>query len=284
VSTEAELIAACLARPNDDTCRLALADWYDEEGTSDQQAARAEWIRLTSDRKRPNGRRLDGEPAWMRANAHRLWPTVWKRITEAERKSFGANHRHVRFRVPVPLRGSSSILYNTIVSIDVTRGVAAFATMDFHRAAHVAHLIAADEPLAPLRIGPPATVVPHKVTGLEDGRYDIVYRRGFSLAGLAEVWDGLEGWNHEVVSPVKNDSVSPRDRRLYDATMHQDVRKVVYAAINNSFTRWARTQAGVPHVVLPSALPADDARSATKLIVPIRIPFRMVPPPGAATI
>ena len=70
---ERALIAAIQAAPDENTPRLAYADWLDENGTTDQDRARAEWIRMTcDDRSRrtrmPTGQQIrrPRERAWLR--------------------------------------------------------------------------------------------------------------------------------------------------------------------------------------------------------------------------
>jgi uncharacterized protein (TIGR02996 family) len=47
MTTDIELLRAIVARPDDDTPRLAYADWLDDSATADNgYAARAEYVRL----------------------------------------------------------------------------------------------------------------------------------------------------------------------------------------------------------------------------------------------
>jgi len=55
VSDEHALLAAIAAHPDEDTPRLAYADWLDEHATSDAQRARAEFIRVQCEQARLEG-------------------------------------------------------------------------------------------------------------------------------------------------------------------------------------------------------------------------------------
>jgi uncharacterized protein (TIGR02996 family) len=64
---------AILGQPADDTPRLVFADWLDEHAASDQDRARAEFIRLACKQKK----RLDKDTAaWLEQNWKRLVPTL----------------------------------------------------------------------------------------------------------------------------------------------------------------------------------------------------------------
>ena len=68
------LLRAILAAPDDDVRRLAFADWLDENGTTDHDTARAEYIRQSC--KLQNGKRpiQKVESGWLRENWRRLFP------------------------------------------------------------------------------------------------------------------------------------------------------------------------------------------------------------------
>ncbi len=75
MSDRLALLKAILAAPADDLPRLVFADWLEENGTSDADAARAEYLRLSImvEKTAPN---TPAVYAWMKPNLQRLLPTV----------------------------------------------------------------------------------------------------------------------------------------------------------------------------------------------------------------
>jgi uncharacterized protein (TIGR02996 family) len=76
VSDRLSLLRAILVSPKDDLPRLVFADWLQEHGTTDADAARAEFIRLgckLKSGKRPLG---TNETAWLTASWNRLFPST----------------------------------------------------------------------------------------------------------------------------------------------------------------------------------------------------------------
>jgi uncharacterized protein (TIGR02996 family) len=65
------LLSAILANPDDDLPRLVFADWLEENGTSDADAARVEFIRLGC-KSRAKSRITTAEGRWLDANWRRL--------------------------------------------------------------------------------------------------------------------------------------------------------------------------------------------------------------------
>jgi uncharacterized protein (TIGR02996 family) len=199
VNEEQALLAAIIDEPADDTRRLVYADWLDEFGSTDQQVARSEWIRLTcwtpATRKcRATGvaHRIPGEPAWLRANAHRLWPALFALKAPWWRGGVHASLLTgvVTLSVPIALptgNGSEERLDYVRARIKAARGVTSAVQFGFLRAARVAPAAAADEPHAELQF-----------CGLPERCYAVeklcvwVYRRPFALRGLADVWNGMD--------------------------------------------------------------------------------------------
>lgn len=75
MSQRLALPKAILASPDDDLPRLVFADWLEENGTTDADAARVEYLRLSiaAEESTTNTRKVY---AWMKPNLLRLLPTV----------------------------------------------------------------------------------------------------------------------------------------------------------------------------------------------------------------
>jgi uncharacterized protein (TIGR02996 family) len=241
VSDEAALTRAIIAQPDDDLARLALADWLDEFGTTDQQRARSEWIRLVCwDRgnraKNAAGKRhrMTGEPTWLRANAHRLWPNLFALHAK------WPNHRHTPHlslltgRVVVSLaieipgdRPGEKRLDFTRVGIDAERGVATGVSVSLLRAALTAPAAATDEPFSPLSF----LSLPERCFEFGNGEM-YVHSRPFTLRGLRDIWRGAEGGYGQ----IEGDEV-----KTYPTLEGQPLSsEPAEAALNASLTRWAR--------------------------------------------
>lgn len=65
------LLSAILANPDDDLPRLVFADWLEENGTTDADAARVEFIRLGC-KSKAKSRMSPAEGKWLDANWRRL--------------------------------------------------------------------------------------------------------------------------------------------------------------------------------------------------------------------
>lgn len=243
---ESALLRAIHANPDDDTLRLIYADWVEElANPTDQQRARAEWIRLSvrsgsKVAKKPTGKRtrVAGEPDWLRANAPRLWPNLFGFMMSsvAPRISLPTGRVLLRgsFWEPTELTGTQ-VLRLAMVNIEAERGVTTEITFSILRAAKIAPFAAADEPVAPLFF----STLPERC--FEFGfKIMAIHRRPFMLRGLAEVWDGIEADRSDIEGelvktlPHDNDSfsVSEAERR-----------------INRALTEWARRQAANPLVM-----------------------------------
>lgn len=70
------LIAAIRAHPDEDTPRLVYADWLDEFGAGDRDAATAEFIRLSCVTGRSRGRMPSEAYVWLIKNWPRLVPAA----------------------------------------------------------------------------------------------------------------------------------------------------------------------------------------------------------------
>ena len=92
------LLSAILANPEDDLPRLVFADWLDEHGTTDADAARSEFIRLGCQSK-AKSRITPAETRWLDANWQRLLVnTLAARPMGAKRPRVERDGRHLRMR------------------------------------------------------------------------------------------------------------------------------------------------------------------------------------------
>lgn len=211
MSEEEPLVRACLAEPEENTSRLVYADWLDEQGT-DRHAARAEWIRMTCAVPRNQkslNRRLDGEPSWLKANAHRLWPTlasaaqgrVSLRTLHGSEFRLHSSDTFV-FRVPslfhrkLQSPDAPPAKEMTLVWIEAFRGVTASVRVPFTRYAAIAPLVALDEPACLIE-----TTLPPSATGqlMPRGVY-LLRRPAFLRAHLGGVWDHLP--DPDIIDPA----------------------------------------------------------------------------------
>lgn len=278
VDTRIALHAACVAQPDDNVRHLAYADWLDENGTSDADAARAEWIRLTCAKRRKSVvTRQAGERDWLTKNAPRLWPSLWDATGNAVRNgkplhlfdwqrlrlSTGA----FEFRVLVPYktrRGASVVASQTVLR--GRRGVIRTAHVTALRAAYTAPLVAQDEPLTALGFtGQDARTIPFCRVDLQYTRV-LVDKKLLVSRGLLGVWNALEGWHDE-----REAYGGPQ--RVYSRDFHPDPIKTATGAVNAALTRWARGVAGVPHVTARPLIDVlePDGPSMFPVAVPPRI-------------
>jgi uncharacterized protein (TIGR02996 family) len=92
------LLSAILAAPDDDLPRLVFADWLEEFGTTDADAARVEFIRLGC-KSKAKSRMTTAEGKWLDANWHRLLcSTITARPKGAKPPRVERDGRHLRVR------------------------------------------------------------------------------------------------------------------------------------------------------------------------------------------
>ncbi len=117
------LLSAILANPDDDLPRLVFADWLEEHGTTDADAARVEFIRLGC-KSKAKSRISVAEGMWLDRN--------WKRLlrrTRARRPKGTTRIEHVRrgrmFQVQFfYIIGSSADHYLRSLEFEFVRGFA----------------------------------------------------------------------------------------------------------------------------------------------------------------
>lgn len=232
---EIALFAACLRNPDENTPRLIYADWLDEYGTTDRQAAQVEWIRLTCHKPRtPSGIRRPGERDWMEENAPRLFPKLWSRCFP---RLFRLETSSIGFSLHVP--GRSKSVVSSKVNLAGGRGLIWLCQVTFTRASFVAPWCAADCPLSPISF----IEIPRRVFDSMGSNNCYVMHAPFKTGGLENVYSGLEGKCLDVGYP---------DRICYRRDLHPEPFTTARKAIDASLTRWARHTAGVPHVVMPT--------------------------------
>lgn len=251
MSEREALTAACLANPHENTPRLLLADFLEEFGTSDQDAARVEWIRLTCAKNRcdwmeKSGRRLRGEPYWLMANWPRLWPNLWSMVPKgiAHSPAWGRlTTRGLTINVSVNLRDTrtrSNSHTRSRVHISCSRGLTCSVTCWLPYASQTGPVAARDEPLAILSVTNRWAL---RETGREarnDGSHyynyytDNALHTRFDKRGLVGVWDLLEGYEESTRNYKAYPEQSPNEH---------DLQRPFYVALEIAFTRWCREQA-----------------------------------------
>lgn len=226
---ETALVRAIQASPDEDTLRLMYADWLDEHGTTDQHRARSEWIKLTCDDRRAEAakstgsrKRKAGEPDWLRANAHRLWPNLTARL----RLPPGGGGvtlltGTVIFRVRTGKQGGE------VVTVVAERGVATSSWFAFLAASRVAPVLAADDPLVPMSLSVPQWA-------LRDGHsgFAVAYFERFRDHGLADAWRLIPS----------DDMLGGYGKVLFEYRDRDRPQRIVSDAI----TQWARGHAANP--------------------------------------
>jgi uncharacterized protein (TIGR02996 family) len=146
VSDRLSLLRAILANPDDDVPRLVFADWLEEHGTTDADAARVEFIRLGCNLK-PGSRITPPEVRWLDKNWQRLLPAVGRVPVAGEQLSPMRDGRRVRVRLMTIAGRQFRIRYHVDVSFH--RGFAErveFSQVEAYTRFRGA--VADDEPLA----------------------------------------------------------------------------------------------------------------------------------------
>ncbi len=139
------LLSAVLANPADDLPRLVFADWLEENGTSDADAARAEFIRLGCLSK-AKLKITSAETKWIDANWQRLLPTT---IAAAPKRVKPQPARQGRFLRVLFYWKEADRTRTTDLSFEFVRGFARRVEYtNGHGYERFWRAIATDEPLA----------------------------------------------------------------------------------------------------------------------------------------
>ncbi len=145
MSERIALLKAILAAPDDDLPRLVFADWLEENGTSDADAARAEFIRLGCLSK-VKLKITSAETKWIDKNWQRLLPTV---IAAAPKRVKPQPARQGRFLRVLYYWKEAGRTRTTDLSFEFVRGFARRAEFtNGHGYERFWHAVATDEPLA----------------------------------------------------------------------------------------------------------------------------------------
>lgn len=184
------MLRAILAEPEDDIRRLAFADWLDEIGTTDHDAARAEYIRISC--KMLNGKRpiQRDESEWLRTNWRRLFPSL---VAASNRFSIVEflKGRYLEANV----YGEQGTSWCSWVIVEFRRGFA--ARVRFKKGTAYRRLrdaIAADDPICtigPYELPPFVGQPPRRsvVVGAYDWGQDVIDRvAGFDAANDFQKW------------------------------------------------------------------------------------------------
>ena len=145
MSDRLALLKAILAAPDDDLPRLVFADWLEENGTTDADAARAEFIRLGCLSK-AKLKITSAETKWIDANWQRLLPSV---IGAAPKRVKPQPARQGRFLRVLFYWKDVGRARTTDLSFEFVRGFARRAEYtNGHGYERFWQAIATDEPLA----------------------------------------------------------------------------------------------------------------------------------------
>lgn len=248
----------------DDTPRLVLADWLDEFGTTDQDSARAEIIRLscTSGYKGGVKQRIGiKEGRWLDANWHRLVPSLKATATEEVGGTGGLRFLSRKGRT-ITLRWHyarknhrpDEMHFGCRISFDYWRGFANFAGVSSPKTLlRCGGLIESDEPLAQ-----PFT---------QDGGWAAQQTDDGTTVALAVYADSLgpfydliDGHDTEIAP-----TTFTRRAKLFDfgEWRETDVIAEVEGRISDAFNRWCRSHVG------RSFEPGRGGKSAVEVRYPI---------------
>lgn len=261
---EAALIRACVADPKENTCRLMLADWWDEFGDA-RRRARAEWLRFVcAAAPLRNGVSWHrGEKAWVRENSPRLWPAMAARSNSRVTGTLRPPHlgfARGKLTVAVPiLYGNPPKSRASMVTLRLTRGVTEAALLPSDRLAVLGPLVARDEPHAELRFAcntiTQMTVVADR--WVEGGCHVVVSDLLLCIRGLGGVWERLKPGDDERISPNGTKSRVYKFRYAGDrgrfarpdqnrtCSSADDARFQVAGYVTSAYTAWAREQANL---------------------------------------
>lgn len=140
------LLKTILANPDDDLPRLVFADWLEENGVTDADVARAEFIRLGC-KSKAKSRMTPAEGWWLTRNWRRLLPASMVVLPDETKRPSGS--RQGRF-LKVAFRWMAADRYRlSQVKLEYSRGFAHWAEYSTGQGyQRVWRSIAADEPLA----------------------------------------------------------------------------------------------------------------------------------------
>lgn len=129
MSTRAELIASIRANPLEDAPRLMYADWLDEFGDCDRDAATAEFVRLSCNftAKRKSDRMPKEVYPWLKKNWKRLVPTFLSSFSVVKRKGEESSYQ-VRY-----WSGRKLGLFVGVPTNTARGSFLASTILDFHR-------------------------------------------------------------------------------------------------------------------------------------------------------
>jgi uncharacterized protein (TIGR02996 family) len=222
------LLRAIAAAPDEDTPRLAYADWLDESGNSDADRARAELLRIAC-RMKPKIRITKDEQKWLAEHWRRLLPTVSVRMTELGAKPL--DHQWRGRVVGVWSFDPQTRGHRVWVGLEIWRGFVRHASYasGFEE---LAAAVVADEPLARHGIGQ-ALPAPWR---LADGRY----RLGVTarICHGPAVWDRITGYQFVEDAPE-------HPRKMFEDSRRELLRRVS-SAVSAAMTAQARHLAGWP--------------------------------------
>lgn len=240
MATDPERLAflrAIAAAPDDNTPRLAYADWLDENASTDADRARAEFIRLAC-KHSTKARITKDEQVWLAAHWQRMFPTVAALFADLGGKPDGVQWSGRNLKLWAASRKRSGPAVALSLELEVWRGFVRriIYSAGFDSAAGAA---AADEPLARHELFPDLLPYPRP---LARGRFRVGVAPVECFGQL--VWDRIAG--HAAVSTTTRGEVKMFDAPESGPMTRVELHRTALEAISQAMTAHARTLAGWP--------------------------------------
>jgi uncharacterized protein (TIGR02996 family) len=222
-------LRAIAANPDEDTPRLAYADWLDENGSTEADRARAEFIRLSC-RPRLMARITKVEQRWLAAHWRHLLPSVSEQFSESGSKPDECQWSGRHFQMLRHVDG-----FREFISVDLEfwRGFVRRAAYD-HAFEWMGAAVASDEPLTRHEHASP---IYSSRIGDDQWTWAVIIHP--DECGGSEVIDLIEGHSRVLVHPnatLKQFLPSGSDNLI----------KRVRKAVADAMTRRARQLAWLP--------------------------------------
>jgi uncharacterized protein (TIGR02996 family) len=222
--------------PDENTPRLAYADWLDEHGSTDADRARAEFLRIAC-KHSTKARITKDEQVWLAAHWKRMLPTVAALFVEAGGKPDGIRWSGRNLKLVVIGRKRSGPP-GFVLELEVWRG---FVRRVVHHEGFgsAAGAVAADEPLTRHELFPELLPYPRPLSG---GRFRVGVAPAECFGQL--VWDRIAG--HATVSTTSRGEVKMFDAPEAGPLTRVELHRTALDAISRAMTAHARTAAGWP--------------------------------------
>ncbi|WP_439624827.1 TIGR02996 domain-containing protein [Gemmata sp.] len=240
MATDPERLAflrAIAAAPDDNTPRLAYADWLDEHSSSDADRARAEFLRIAC-KHSTKARITKDEQVWLAAHWQRMLPTVAALFVELGGKPDGIQWSGRNLKLWVASRKRSGRAVSMSLELEVWRGFV--RRVVYHEGFDTAaSAVAADEPLARHELFPELLPYPRPLAG---GRFRVGVAPAECFGQV--VWDRIVG--HAAVSTTSRGEVKMFDAPEAGPLTRVELHRTALDAIARAMTAHARTLTGWP--------------------------------------